>query len=183
MDLRPALLGLLLAGCNQSGLPLDLGTRADRSMALDGTISQAWPRRVVLSQRLPATGGDYVYDYLRLADGLVAGAPGDLNVFTARSIGFDGHSAMALCEKGPHASLASVPVDTADCPLSLDNAWHRFALFGETSPHTTEQSRSAGWSMLVRSGDGGPVYRLRIVGDSYDASVLTSVTFDYEPVP
>ena len=183
MDLRPALLGLCLAGCNQSGLPLDLGTHADQSFVTDGTTLNVWPRRVVLSEWVPAAGADLAHDHLRLADGVVGTEAADLTVFAARSIGIDGGAAGTLCEKGVFASLAEVPVGATDCPLSTANAWERFALFGATSRHTTEQSTSVGTSLLARSAGGGPLYRLRIVGDSYEASFATTVTFDYEPVP
>jgi hypothetical protein len=183
MHLRPALLALGLAGCNQSGLPVDLGAPADQGVAGDDAHPRPWPRRVVLSQWLPDAGGDYAHDNLGLADGVVGATPADLDVFSARSIGLDGGGPATLCEKGTFAALADVPVDPTGCPGSPGNAWQRLALFGATSLHTTEQSASTGTSMLARSAGGGPTYRLRILGDSYQASVLTTVTFDYEPVP
>lgn len=156
----------LLMGCGDASAEADAdaGTIADAGM---------WPRRVTLTTLVVGEG-----DFVRLSDGALAD-DGDLGVQQAMVISLRSATAESLCEKGPSfASLAAIPTDLASC-----TDWVPVAYLSGTSIHESDESYSIGLGLLVRDAQHEALYRLRVLGDSYEATGVATATFEYEPVP
>lgn len=132
-----------------------------------------WPRRVTLTTPRVGEG-----DVIRLSDGVLAD-DGDLGVQQAMVISLRSATAESFCEKGTSfASLAAIPTDVASC-----TDWVPVAYLSGTSIHASDESSRIGLGLLVRDAPHAALYRLRIVGDSYEATGIATATFEYEPVP
>ena len=68
-------------------------------------------------------------------------------------------------------------------PTAPSGTREQFAYLSATSLHTTEESYVIGLGLLLWNREHTTLYRLRVVGDSYDAQGMSTATFDYEPVP
>ncbi len=89
----------------------------------------------------------------------------------------------SICEKGNFATLGDIPTALDTCPEALSGGWENYAYLSAATLHTTEESYAAGLGLLLWNKDHTALYRLRVVGDSYDAQGVTTATLDYEPVP
>ena len=154
-------------------LPLFLG-----GCGAETSSEPAWPKRVTITTQ-GAMGGDGV----RLADGAIVAGGGDLRLYQAMVLSLRTPAADSLCEKGTFASLEEIPTAIDACPEAYGGAWGQHAYLSASTTHTSEESYVIGLGLLVRDEDHTVVYRLRIVGDSYDIQGRSTATFDYEPVP
>ena len=151
---------VLLMGCGDASAEAD----ADAGM---------WPRRVTLTA--PGVG---MGDFIRLSDGVIAD-DGDLGVQQAMVISLRSATPESFCEKGTSfVSLAAIPIDVASC-----TDWGPVAYLSGTSIHASDESYRIGLGLLVRDAQHAALYRLRVVGDSYEATGVATATFEYEPVP
>ncbi|APR88406.1 hypothetical protein A7982_13755 [Minicystis rosea] len=138
-----------------------------------------WPKRVTIVTESAAQEGDGV----RLADGVIVAGGGDLRLYQAMVLSLSSPTPDSLCEKGTFASLAEIPTATNACPKAYASAWGQRVYLSGSTVHTSEESYVIGLGLLVRDEDHAAVYRLRVVGDSYDMEGRSTATFDYEPVP
>lgn len=179
--LRRALLGLVLlgAGCSRDGVPAAVdGAAEDMALAPIAIDASGWPRRITLQGNIADPT-----DQLRLADGAVVPAGGDLRLVLGRIIALWSPTKDGVCQKGGYPSLEAIPADTGSCPSSLSMGWEAGAQVSATFQHTAEESTSLGTSMLVRDAGKTALYRLRILSDSYDKmTFIGTITFDYQPV-
>jgi hypothetical protein len=89
-----------------------------------------------------------------------------------------------FCGKGrDFQRLADIPLALDDCPASLSKGWERIAYLGGSSVHPASDSFAAGYGYLVRARDRVSLYRVLVLGDSYDSSGLASAVLDVELVP
>jgi hypothetical protein len=118
-----------------------------------------------------------------LVDGAVTTGDGDLNLDQAQVLSIASPTPGSLCELGTFATLGDIPATADKCAGSLPGGWKQRAYLSATTLHTSDQSDVIGNGLLVRDAAHTALYRLRVVGDSYDAEGLSTATFDYEPVP
>ncbi|WP_437289822.1 hypothetical protein [Sorangium sp. So ce406] len=117
-------------------------------------------------------------EHVRLADGTVSDA-GDLGVQWAMVISLRSAAAESICERGTSfAALADIPTDVAGC-----SSWSPIAYLSATTIHESDESYRIGLGLLVWDAERAALYRLRVLGDSYDATAGATATFEYEPVP
>ncbi len=138
-----------------------------------------WPKRVTLVTTIAATetGG------VQLADGAIVAGEGDLSLYQSKVLSIRSLTADSVCEKGTYAALGDVPTDIDACPAALSGTWENFAYLSATTLHTTEESYVIGLGLLLWNKEHMVLYRVRVVGDSYDAQGMSTATLDYEPVP
>ncbi|WP_437488879.1 hypothetical protein WME75_09605 [Sorangium sp. So ce1014] len=87
-------------------------------------------------------------------------------------------AAESICERGTSfAALAEIPTDVDGC-----SSWTAFASLSGTSIHESDESYRIGLGLLVWDAEHAALYRLRVLGDSYDVTVGSTATFEYEPV-
>lgn len=166
----PSLVFLLLlgSGCESSSVILDAGGPSS-----DGPATQVnSPRRVTLARALGGAGAG-----LRLADGALVTEGGDVQLFETMVVSLRSPSPESLCPKGTFASLDAIPTGGAECLHSAP--WSIAWVLGGSSLGTDQWSGS---STLVRDASHATTYRLRVVGDSLDASGV-ALTLDYAPIP
>ncbi len=138
-----------------------------------------WTRQVELT----FSHSDKSRSSLRLDDGLIGEAQGDLELNQSRSLLLSSLSTKTLCVKGTFAFLDEIPLTTDTCPADLSGTWATHAFLTTAFQHTTQQSQVAGLGLLVQPPRQDTVYRLRVIGDAYDIeSGRSSVTFEYAPV-
>jgi hypothetical protein len=163
-------LTVVLAGCG--------GTTRDAPSASQGTGgggSVTWPQRVVLHTT------SFEGEGLRLADATVLGSgAGARDLWMDQSkVASLGHATPeSFCEKGTFDTLAEVPIDDA----CASDTWTSRLHLSAATVHTNEDSYYIGLSALVKDASHTETYRLRILGDEYDAEGDSSVTFEYELV-
>lgn len=191
MRLVPGLLfalaiGALLAACGAEVVDAGAGaasagssTGAESTSTSTGTMGEVWPKRVTLASSL---GADQI-DGVLLVDGVSVAGEGDLSLFTGKMLSIRSPTPESVCAKGTFAALADVPTDIDSCPAALGGTWEYFAYLSATTLHTTEESLAAGLGLLLWNKEHTALYRARVVGDSYDAQGMSTVTLDYEPVP
>ncbi|XXX79855.1 hypothetical protein WMF30_13880 [Sorangium sp. So ce134] len=132
-----------------------------------------WPRTVTLTAKEIGTG-----DYVRLSDGTVSDA-GDLGIQSAMVISLRSAAPESICERGTSfAALADVPTDVAGC-----SSWAPIAYLSGTTIHESDESYRIGVGLLVWDAEHVTLYRLRVLGDSYDVTAGSTATFEYEPAP
>lgn len=169
MQIHPLVLLLLLgSGCASSDVIMDAGTPSS-----DGPAKQVnSPHRVTLARAFGGPGAG-----LRLADGTLVSEGGDVQLFETMVVSLRTPSPESFCSKGTFASLDAVPTGGAEC---LHGAgWNIAWVLGGSTLGTDQWSGS---STLVRDASHSTTYRLRVVGDSLDASGV-ELTFDYAPIP
>jgi hypothetical protein len=154
---------LFLAGCDMETTP----------------TQPAWPKRVTLATPAVATQSDGV----QLADGAIVADGGDLNLYQAMVLSLASPTPGSLCEKGEFTALSDIPVEVDTCPAALSGTWEQRTYLSAASLHTSEESYVIGLGLLVWDEEHTALYRLRVVGDSYDGQGVSTATFDYEPVP
>lgn len=154
---------LLLAGCDGGTAP----------------PQPTWPKRVTLVTDGAGTDSDGV----ELAGGTIVPGEGDLSLYQAMVLSIGSPAAESICEKGTFEALDDVPVDVDTCPAALTGTWEARAYLTAATVHPSEESTVIGLGLLVWDVDRAELYRLRIIGDSYDAQGTSTATFDYEPVP
>ncbi|WP_433931434.1 hypothetical protein AB3662_44520 [Sorangium cellulosum] len=133
-----------------------------------------WPKTVTLTVQELGNVGEHV----RLSDGAVSDA-GDLGVQSSRVIALRSPAGESICEMGTSfAALADIPTDAAGCAT-----WAPVAYLSASSIHESDESYRIGLGLLVWDADRAALYRLRVLGDSYDVSAGSTATFEYEPVP
>lgn len=169
MHIHPLVfLFLLASGCEPSGAILDAGVPPG-----DGPAARvSSPHRVTLARSLggPRAG-------LRLADGALVSEGEDVQLLETMVVSLRAPGPGSLCPKGEFASLDAVPSGGAEC---LNGAgWNIAWILGGSSLGTGQW---IGASTLVRDASHSTTYRLRVVGDSLDASGV-ALTFDYAPIP
>ncbi|KYF81686.1 hypothetical protein BE17_52200 [Sorangium cellulosum] len=131
-----------------------------------------WPKTVTLAVQGIGELGEHV----RLADGTVSDA-GDVGVQSSRVIALRSPAADSICEMGlPYAALTEIPTDVAGC------SWVPVAYLSGTSIHESGESYRIGLGLLVWDAERATLYRLRVLGDSYDVTTGSTATFEYEPV-
>ncbi|WP_437634047.1 hypothetical protein [Sorangium sp. So ce854] len=131
-----------------------------------------WPKTVTLAVQ----GIGEVGEHVRLSDGTVSDA-GDLGVQSSRVISLQSATTDSICEVGTSfAALADIPADVAGC------SWVPIAYLSATSIHESEESYRIGLGLLVWDAERATLYRLRVLGDSYDVTGGSTATFEYEPV-
>ncbi|WP_434044218.1 MULTISPECIES: hypothetical protein [Sorangium] len=133
----------------------------------------AWPKTVTLAVQNIGEAGEHV----RLSDGTVSDA-GDLGAHMSRLTYLRSPVEGSLCEVGASfARLADIPTDVAAC-----SEWASFAYLSALSVHESNESYRIGLGLLVWDAEHAALYRLRVLGDSYDAAAGSTATFEYEPV-
>jgi hypothetical protein len=144
--------------------------------------SATWPKQVTLHR---TAGGGTEGEAMRLSDGALVAAPGDLRFGVAMMMSlFSSDPAdLTFCAKGKFGSLAEIPLDESTCPGSYGTMWLRVLFLDGSSVHTKAESYSINVTALVRSPSDHVLYRMRILGDAHDAEGNASVEFEYEPVP
>ncbi|WP_437779297.1 hypothetical protein [Sorangium sp. So ce1097] len=131
-----------------------------------------WPKTVTLAVQGIGEAGEHV----RLSDGTVSDA-GDLGVQLSRLVALRSAAADSICEMGmSYAALADIPIDVAGC------SWSPVAYLSATSIHESDESYRIGLGLLVWDAERATLYRLRVLGDSYDVTGASTATFEYEPV-
>jgi len=150
-----------------------------RSTESTGPTESVWPQRVTLV----TTGAGVGSDSVQFADAAIIAGDGDLRLHQAMVLSIRSPTPESVCEKGKFAALDDIPTDLDACPAALSGTWGTAAYLDAATLHTSDESYAAGLGFLVRDRDHTALYRLRVVGDSYDAQGRSTVTFDYEPVP
>lgn len=154
---------LLLAGCDVETTP----------------TPPSWPKRVTLATQVAATESDGV----RLEGGAVVADDGDLSLYQAMVLSLGSPSPGSVCAKGTFTVLGDIPAEVDTCPAALSGTWEQRAYLSAATVHPSEESTVIGLGLLVWDEEHTALYRLRVVGDSYDAQGVSTATFDYEPVP
>jgi hypothetical protein len=139
----------------------------------------AWPKQIRL--QTPEVGTES--DFLVLATGEQDSTAGDLNLYQGRVLSLSSSVDASVCAKGVYEQLDDIPTDTESCPADVEGAWRRFAYLDSARIHTEAESYTIGLGLLVRDVEHTAVYRLRVLGDSYSAEGISTVFFDYAPVP
>jgi hypothetical protein len=153
---------VMLMGCGDAAARADVD--ADTEM---------WPRRVTLTTLEVGMG-----ETIRLSDGVITD-DGDLRVQQAMVISLGSAAAESFCEKGTSfTSLDAIPTDVASC-----TDWQGVAYLSGASIHESDESNSIGLGLLVWDAQHESLYRLRVLGDSYEVPFVATATFEYEPVP
>ena len=167
---------LALAFLSIPQIACDTASNADDPTAADAGI--AWPQRGVLtfSHNLSENPG------IRLADGAAVIDGPDLDFYQSRVLSISTPNGARICAKGTFDSLREIPTNTDDCPGSSEATWSSRTYLSASTTHTSDESTSAGQGLLVWDKSETTLYRLRIIGDSYDAQGVSTATFDYEPV-
>jgi hypothetical protein len=137
------------------------------------------PKRVTLVTPAIATPSDGV----QLEDGTIVADEGDLSLYQAQTLSLSSPTPASLCAKGTFDALGDIPTEIDTCPAGLSGTWEDRAYLGGATLHTIEESYVAGLGLLVWNEEHTALYRLRVVGDSYDEQGVSKATFDYEPVP
>ncbi len=91
----------------------------------------------------------------------------------------------AFCRKGVFEALSDIPTSLDSCPEyahTSDGPWTSFLYLSASTTHTLDESYAIGTGALFRAGPEGPLYRLRILGDSYGPSGVSTALIEYEPV-
>ncbi|WP_438025609.1 hypothetical protein [Sorangium sp. So ce233] len=133
----------------------------------------AWPKTVTLAVQNIGEAGEHV----RLSDGTVSDA-GDLGAHMSRSTYLQSPVEGSVCELGTSfAKLADIPTDVAAC-----SRWASRAYLSALSIHESNESYRIGIGLLVWDAERAALYRLRVLGDSYDVIAGSTATFEYEPV-
>lgn len=133
----------------------------------------AWPKTVTLAVQNIGEAGEHV----RLSDGTVSDA-GDLGAHMSRSTYLRSPVEGSVCEVGASfARLADIPTDVAAC-----SEWASLAHLSALTIHESDESYRIGLGLLVWDAEHGALYRLRVLGDSYDVTAGSTATFEYEPV-
>jgi len=143
-----------------------------------GSTPSEWPRRVTLVTNHSEEGTPA----LKLAEGTLLAEGGDIHLALAYVLSLRG-SPDSVCEKGTFDALGDVPTDLDTCPAASSGTWGPSAYLDASWLHTQEESNVIGLGLLVWDEAHTTVYRLRVLGDSYDEQGQATVTFDYEPVP
>ena len=167
-------LSSFLVGCGMETTPIGAG-----SAGTSGSTEPAWPKRVTLVTQLGATQSNGV----QLEEGDIIAGEGDLKLDQAMVLSIATPTPESLCEKGTFAALGDIPTAVDACPAAPTGTWEKRVYLSAASLHTSEESTVIGLGLLVRNEDHTALYRLRVVGDSYDAEGMSTATFDYEPVP
>ncbi|MGK3998588.1 hypothetical protein [Sorangium sp. So ce1024] len=156
-------------GQDDTGTPIgqdDVGTTSP----LDPGV---WPKTITLAVQGIGRNGEHV----RLSDGAVSDA-GDLGVQLSRQVALRSPVDGGICEVGmSFARLADIPTDVAAC-----SQWTPIAYLSATSIHESDESYVIGLGLLVWDAEQDALYRLRVLGDSYDMDGNATATFEYEPV-
>jgi hypothetical protein len=154
-------------------------TGATGSTGSSGPTDPMWPKRITIHSSFAVDQSDGV----RLADGATVSGAGDLSLYTGKMLSVTSPVPESVCAKGKFDALGDVPTDLDSCPADLSGTWQHFAYLSATTLHTTEESMVAGLGLLLWNEEHTALYRARVVGDSYDAQAMSTVTIDYEPVP
>ncbi|WP_437733508.1 hypothetical protein [Sorangium sp. So ce1335] len=150
-----------------------IGEGEDEPGTTSPSDTAAWPRTVTLAVQ----GIGEIGEHVRLSDGAVSDA-GDLGVQSSRVIALRSPADGSICEVGTSfASLADIPSDVAAC-----SEWAPVAYLSATSIHVSDESYRIGLGLLVWDAEHAALYRLRVLGDSYDVAAGSTATFEYEPV-
>jgi len=158
----PLLSLLLLGGCD-----------------MDTTTTETWPMRVTLVTQLAANQSEGV----QLADGAILAGDGDLSLDQAMVLSLSSPAPDSLCEKGTFTALSDIPTELDTCPAAASGTWGQRVYLSAAAPHTSEESNVIGLGVLVRNEEHTALYRLRVVGDSYDDQGVSTATIAYEPAP
>ncbi len=173
-----------LSGCGMETTPMaaaagSAGSTGAGSTGSTGSSGSVWPKQVTLVREAIATQSDDV----QLADGAILAGDGDLNLDQAMVLSLSSPTPESLCEKGKFPTLADIPTGVDTCPGSSLGSWQKRVYLSAASLHTSEELYVIGLGLLVRNKEHTALYRLRVVGDSYDAQGVSTATFEYEPVP
>lgn len=167
---------LALAFLSMPQIACDTASNDEAPTAADAGIT--WPQRGVLtfSHNLSENPG------IRLADGSAVVDGPDLDFYQSRVLSISTPNGERICAKGTFDTLGEIPTNTDDCPGSSQGAWSSRTYLSASTTHSTYESTSAGQGLLVWDRSETTLYRLRIIGDSYDEQGISTATFDYEPV-
>ena len=153
------------------------GGASSGSAGSGGAVSM-WPKRVTIvtpAHEIPSDG-------VKLADGAIVAGGGDLKLWQAYVLSLRSPTQGSLCVKGEFAALRDIPTELDTCPGALAGTWSPVAYLSAASQHTSEESYVIGLGLLVWNKEHTALFRLRVVGDSFDKGAATA-TFDYEPAP
>lgn len=135
-----------------------------------------WPKTVTLAVQ----GLGKVGEHVRLSDGAVSDA-GDLGVGLSRFVTLQSPGFGSICDvRRSFAKLADIPTDVAAC-----SQWLSVVNLSSLFTHESHESVAIGAGLLVWDAEHSALYRLRVLGDSYDpndANARSTATFEYEPV-
>lgn len=169
----PVLLTALATACSGGG-STNAAEGPDASTAIE-------PFRIVLSHTLDAE--ERLESGVRFSDGSLLG-PDDADLFMnqARVISLASKGAESLCEKGVFDSIDDIPTTVDECPANTSGAWNARIYLSASTNHTTSESNRIGVGLLAWNTNHTALYKLLVVGDSYDFEGVSTVTFDYERV-
>jgi hypothetical protein len=142
-----------------------------------------WPKQVTLRTRFAKESKP-----VRLADGAIVAAGGDVTLFHAVQLSLQSElDGEIFCPQGTFATLADVPTDEMTCPGSGSCRRTTRLFLSDGGTHGEAESMAIGLSALVRNAGGDVLYRRRVLGDSVSLNAdgaLGSATarFEYEPV-
>lgn len=122
-------------------------------------------------------------DGFLLETGVLTLGSGDFFLNQSRVLSLITPTEDAICAKGHFGTFDAIPSDLEDCPAGLSGTWEGIVYLGGASIHTEAESFSAGLGGLVWDAAHAQLYRLYIVGDSYSAEGVSTVTFSFAPVP
>jgi hypothetical protein len=106
----------------------------------------------------------------------------DFFIQQAMVVSLRGQHDETFCEKGrKFTALSEIPTSTGDCPTGLGNVWSRVAYLGGSSVHA--EGFATGYGFLVRTRDRARLFRMRVVGDTYDEKGTATATLEVAPVP
>jgi len=139
-----------------------------------------WPKQVTLHTD-SVTGGPGI----RLSDGVIVMDQGDFNLGQAMVLSLRSPTAESFCTKEKYGALADVPTEESACTGpngAQGGGWTPIVYLSGSGVHTSDESYYIGLGVLARDASHQKLYRLRILGDSYDAQGHSTATFEYEPV-
>lgn len=153
----------------------------DKAPSNDGDTAQvaAEPQTFTLITRPAEMHSD---GFLMETGGLTLGS-GDFFLNQSRVLTLISPTSDAICVKGVFETFEEIPSDLEDCPAGLSGSWEGYVYLGGASIHTEADSLYAGLGVLMWDAAHLQLYRLQIIGDSYSAEVVSTVTFRYAPVP
>tara|TARA_R110002096_G_scaffold16898_9_gene57953 strand:+ start:76057 stop:76623 length:567 start_codon:yes stop_codon:yes gene_type:complete len=144
-----------------------------------GGLLRCEPARVVLTHTFedPSASG------VRFSDATLTG-PEDADIFMnqAQVLSLGMFSGNSLCEKGIFESIEDIPLNLDDCPASGSGEWTPRVYLSASTIHATPESERIGLGILAWNADRTALYKLLVVGDSYNTQGVSTVSFDYERV-
>ncbi len=187
--MTPLRLALLLVVSLAPGLLACRGGEAPIQGA-DASIDRTsdWPKQIALTYRWDYSElGLDTRSGVRLSDGSqVSPEEADIALTQAMVLSLYTQNLSATCLKGVFASLEDIPTSLDVCPNEpigpADGDWQGRIYLSASSIHEVGESQSIGLGALLWDRPATTLYRMRLLGDSYDEEGLSTAVLEYEPV-